>query len=28
MWYVNPDETEIGYIKKLLDFERQARKNV
>lgn len=25
MWVVNPDETEINSIKKLLDFEKQAR---
>ena len=24
-WFVNPDETTISYIKKLLDFEKQAR---
>jgi len=25
LWYVNPTETEIGYIKKLLELEKQAR---
>ena len=25
LWYVNPNETEIGCLKKLLEFEKQAR---
>jgi len=25
LWYVNPNETEIGYLKRLLEMEKQAR---
>ena len=25
LWYTNPNETDIGYLKKLLEFEKQAR---